>query len=92
MSGLRLPTISNDLEFMRNKTVVLLGDSVDRNNLVQFCALLGEEGRLEKVMQESEISPSLPMGRERPDTYRSLAFFSFWFLFRFYCLRLEVAG
>ena len=42
----------------------MLGDSVDRGNLVQFCRFTG--GNLTIIDQKHKFSPPLPLGLERP--------------------------
>jgi hypothetical protein len=55
---------SNDkaLDFIRGKTIALLGDSVDREHLEHLC-MFGQ-GKLEAILEDHWLSPALPIGRE----------------------------
>lgn len=76
------------IEFMRNRTIVIYGDSVDRDHNQHFCELVG--GRGEMIADTHELSPPYPEGREIPpeDCTSSLSFKNgvfleltfFWFL------------
>ncbi|GAA5917729.1 hypothetical protein JCM6882_009364 [Rhodosporidiobolus microsporus] len=65
-SGPRRP----ELDFLRNRTVVLFGDSVDRGFTQHLCRWAKE--REELIDEEHPLAPPLPAGREYPpDSYRS---------------------
>ncbi|KAM0747583.1 hypothetical protein T439DRAFT_328814 [Meredithblackwellia eburnea MCA 4105] len=51
-------------EFARNRTVVMMGDSVDRGHIVDFCEFV--HGSLQGVGLEHELSIPYPPGKERP--------------------------
>ncbi|GAA5821019.1 hypothetical protein JCM11251_001923 [Rhodosporidiobolus azoricus] len=60
-----------ELDFLRNRTVVLFGDSVDRGFTEHLCRWANE--REELIDEEHPLSPPLPAGREYPpEGYRSL--------------------
>lgn len=56
--------VVNSIDFARGKTVLLVGDSVDRGHLHHVCDQLG--GQLEMAGAESELSPAYPPGDEHP--------------------------
>lgn len=56
-----------DLEFIRGRTVVLLGDSIDRGNLIEFCFFA--RGQLQTIGAQHPLSPPYPPGREKPFGY-----------------------
>lgn len=52
------------LDFARNRTVVLLGDSVDRDHNEHSCQFMG--GKHEMISDKHELSPPYPAGEEIP--------------------------
>ncbi|GAA5970110.1 hypothetical protein JCM11641_000273 [Rhodosporidiobolus odoratus] len=52
------------LDFARNKTLVIFGDSVDRDHNEHFCGFVG--GEYEMIGDDHEMSPPYPAGQELP--------------------------
>ncbi|GAA5865960.1 hypothetical protein JCM8547_002897 [Rhodosporidiobolus lusitaniae] len=57
-------TNMSELEFMRDRTIVIFGDSVDRDHNEHFCGLTG--GYLEMINDTHPLNPPYPPGREIP--------------------------
>ncbi|KAL8278425.1 hypothetical protein RQP46_009115 [Phenoliferia psychrophenolica] len=53
-----------DLDSLRNRTLLIFGDSVDRDHNEHFCGLVG--GYLEFIDSKHEFSPPYPAGEEVP--------------------------
>ncbi|GAA5842104.1 hypothetical protein JCM11251_006526 [Rhodosporidiobolus azoricus] len=53
------------LEFLRGKSVVAFGDSVDRDQNEHFCEFVG--GKFDMVHAYDPVSPPYPPGEERPN-------------------------
>lgn len=51
-----------DLDFLRNSTVLVFGDSVDRDHVEHICTFL--TGRLEMIHDKHPLSPPYPIGKE----------------------------
>lgn len=64
LSALNSSTPLVDLEFARNKTILLYGDSIDRGNVQNFCSFIGD-GKLELIGYNHTFSPPHPPGHER---------------------------
>ncbi|GAA5968041.1 hypothetical protein JCM8115_000012 [Rhodotorula mucilaginosa] len=65
--------LSNEpgLDFLRDRVILLFGDSVDRGFLEHFCRIFAL-GRFEHIGPGHELDPPLPLGREHaPPGYRS---------------------
>lgn len=58
------PMIDARLEFLRSRTLVLYGDSIDRNHVDHMCSFIG--GRYELILAEHPLSPPYPAGFEVP--------------------------
>ncbi|GAA5850465.1 hypothetical protein JCM9279_001425 [Rhodotorula babjevae] len=59
-----------ELDFLRGRTVMFFGDSVDRFAVKHFCELTG--GEVETIWKDHALMPPLPVGREHaPEGYRS---------------------
>ncbi|BGP14017.1 hypothetical protein JCM10213v2_001955 [Rhodosporidiobolus nylandii] len=59
-----------DLDFVRNRTIVIFGDSVDRDHNEHFCEFVA--GRYEMIGNEHELSPPYPEGQDLPpEGYRN---------------------
>ncbi|KAM0751854.1 hypothetical protein T439DRAFT_220717 [Meredithblackwellia eburnea MCA 4105] len=56
--------LTKDLEHLRNKTVVIFGDSVDRDHNEHFCGFA--RGRLEMIGANHPWAPPYPKGEELP--------------------------
>ncbi|GAA5931542.1 uncharacterized protein JCM15063_001497 [Sporobolomyces koalae] len=52
------------IDFVRNRTIVLFGDSVDRDHNDHFCGFLS--GRHEMISSDHPLSPPQPEGEELP--------------------------
>lgn len=50
--------------FAKDRTVVMVGDSVDRLNLIHFCSIV--KGKLETIKRDSPFSPSPPLNQSHP--------------------------
>ncbi|KDE08076.1 hypothetical protein MVLG_01776 [Microbotryum lychnidis-dioicae p1A1 Lamole] len=71
-SGETSDAVSDDLAFAVNRTVVIYGDSVDRDHNVHFCSLVG--GYLEMIGVNHTLSPPYPPGDEiPPEGYKNYA-------------------
>ncbi|GAA6027093.1 hypothetical protein JCM8097_006106 [Rhodosporidiobolus ruineniae] len=57
-------SVLSDLEFARNRTVVIFGDSVDRDHVEHFCQFVN--GFHEMIGDDHELSPPYPEGQEVP--------------------------
>ncbi|GAA5842728.1 hypothetical protein JCM11251_002334 [Rhodosporidiobolus azoricus] len=53
-----------ELDFLRNRTIVIFGDSVDRDHNEHFCSFVG--GWYEMISDTHELSPPYPPGKEIP--------------------------
>ncbi|GAA5896754.1 hypothetical protein JCM6882_005027 [Rhodosporidiobolus microsporus] len=53
-----------ELDFLRNRTIVIFGDSVDRDHNEHFCSFVG--GWYEMIGDTHELSPPYPEGQEIP--------------------------
>lgn len=51
-----------DIEFARGKTMLVFGDSVDRDHVEHFCQFVG--GEMTQIRTDSPISPPYPKGEE----------------------------
>ncbi|KAK4701444.1 hypothetical protein P7C70_g4789, partial [Phenoliferia sp. Uapishka_3] len=59
--------------FAHNRTIVLMGDSVDRGHMVDFCVFM--HGSLDSVMAGHELDIPYPPGEERPPPGSQSPFF-----------------
>ncbi|GAA6048912.1 hypothetical protein JCM3770_007115 [Rhodotorula araucariae] len=55
---------SPNIDFVRNRTIVIFGDSVDRDHVEHVCTQVG--GQLEMISDRHPFSPPYPPGQELP--------------------------
>lgn len=55
-------SMHKSLDFLRGKTIALLGDSVDREHTEHLCMFA--QGVLEPILEDHWLSPDLPRGRQ----------------------------
>lgn len=79
MSALREEQTKTDLSFLRGKTALVIGDTVSREHVENFCRLVGEEPEIVRPSHKYSIFDSLrARSTERPTSkarlnYRDLA-------------------
>ncbi|BGP38093.1 hypothetical protein JCM10449v2_002020 [Rhodotorula kratochvilovae] len=59
-----------ELDFVRNRTVVIFGDSVDRDHVEHMCEQV--DGQLEMIGDQHPFSPPYPPGQEFPPADHNL--------------------
>lgn len=59
-----LPSKNPHLEFLRGRTILVYGDSIDRDHVDDVCGFVG--GRHELIHDKHPLSPPYPLGQESP--------------------------